>query len=841
MKIPLSWIKDFVDIDMNIEELAHLMTMIGLEVEEIILAGLPMPPGEKHEFKISGISWDADKIVVGRVDEVLPHPNADRLSLLRLNDGQSENIVLCGAPELLPLRDTGALDEPILVAWAKEGATIYDGHQPGFKLTTLKKMKIRGVESSSMACSEKELGISDEHGGVIHLDEDAPLGAPLVDYMGDAVFDIAILPNNARNTSVYGVAREIAAATGKTLRALELTAPADGPSVQGQVSIEITDPELNPRFVFGLVKGVKAQPSPYRVQRRLRLAGMRPINSVVDATNYVMLEIGEPLHAFDYDILVERAGGKAPKIITRSAKPGERLTTLDDVDRPLDDFTIMVTDTAGSLALAGVMGGLESEVTEKTVNVLLEGASWNLINTRRTVMSQRLSSEAAYRFARGVHPELAPLGVQHGLERMAQWSGGQIAADLVDAYPEPLQDTINQLTPERVSRQLGIELPAQEIKALLERLEFECSVEGETITVKTPSHRLDIGAGVIGQADLIEEVARMYGYENIPSTRLADALPPQRGNPLYEGVSQLKDKLVSLGLQEIITYLLTSPEVEAKTRRDAKQAPDYVRLQNPITTERVVMRRALLPGVLENLERNIRLSERLAFFEIGPIFVPRPGSGLPLVSIRLAIAMTGRRRRMHWSAASQDDGMDFYDLKGIIESLVENDLESVVFELTEHPSFHPGKCARLSVDGLDVGVFGELHPLVKEHYDFGPAPVLAADLDARVLLDLLGKKNEIEAVPAFPPVLEDIAVIVDETVAVGQLEDVIRKAGGKLLADVKLFDVYRSEQIGAGKKSLAFSLTYMAPDRTLTDKEAAKVRNKIVRRLEEEVGAQLRG
>jgi phenylalanyl-tRNA synthetase beta chain len=373
--------------------------------------------------------------VVAQIDEVMPHPNADRLVLCRLNDGAQEIIVLTGAPNLYPYKGLGVLPRPLKVAYAMEGARIYDGHQPGQVLTTLKRAKIRGVESFSMVCSEKELGISDEHEGVIILDEDAPAGMPLVDYMGDAVFEISITPNQTRNACMLGVARELAAVTGKTLRKPAPMLAADGPSIVGQAAIQITNPELNPRFVLALARNVTPRPSPYLVQRRLRLAGMRPINSIVDATNYIMLEIGEPLHAFDYDVMVERAGGKPPTIITRQARPGERLMTLDGVDRPLDSFTELVTDTAGALSIAGVMGGAESEVTEKTHNVLLEGAAWNFINIRRTVAAQKLQSEAGYRFSRGVHPALAEYGVQICIDRMAGWSGGLVAAGLIDEYP----------------------------------------------------------------------------------------------------------------------------------------------------------------------------------------------------------------------------------------------------------------------------------------------------------------------------------------------------------------------------------------------------------------------
>ncbi|HTX79426.1 MAG TPA: phenylalanine--tRNA ligase subunit beta, partial [Longilinea sp.] len=731
---------------------------------------------------------------------------------------------------------------PIKVAYAREGARLYDGHQPGWVLTTLKPAKIRGVDSFSMVCSEKELGISDEHEGIIILDDDAPTGMPLVDYMGDAVFEISILPNMIRNACVIGVARELAAVTGKTLRLPELTMPADGPAIEGQVSIEITDPDLNPRFAVGLVRDARPLPSPYKIQRRLRLAGMRPINGIVDATNYVMLELGEPLHAFDYDVLVKRAGGKVPTIITRAAKPGEKLTTLDGVDRLLDDFTILVCDTAGALSLAGVMGGMESEVTEDTHNVLLEGATWNFVNIRRTSSAQHLNSEAAYRMARNLHPALAMEGIELGMERMAAWSGGKIAKGVVDNYPKPYHEPTVTLNPADVRRALGIRLSARQIADLLERLEFVCAVKGDSVEVTAPAHRTDIGEGVIGKADVLEEVARLYGYDNIPTTRMADSLPPAHPSVSAERKDRLSDLLAQLGLTEVITYRLTSAEREARLTPPGQTpaAPTYVTLQNPLTPERNVMRRSLLSSVLEVLEKNIRLRDRLAFFEIGPVFLPVDGQDLPIEQERLVIAMSGLRELPAWDV-HETRSMDFFDLKGVVEAMLDAlHIADVHYQSVEGTVFHPGKCAEVRVGEQVVGCFGELHPLVKERFDLGSAPVLAADFELKTLLELAPKVYPIEAVPTFPPVKEDIAVVVDEDLPDEKLEALIRQTGGKMLVDVRLFDIFRGLQIGAGKKSMAYSLTYQVPDRTLTDAEVAQIRNKIVKRLDQELGAKLR-
>jgi phenylalanyl-tRNA synthetase beta chain len=848
MKAPISWIKDFVDINIPVEELAKRLTMTGLEVDGILMVGMAatnMPVGvhgsDQAEVAVTGLAWEADKLVVGRVDEVMPHPNADRLVLCRLYDGEKEHTVLTGAPNLFEYKGVGPLEKPLKVAYAKEGARIYDGHQPGQVLTTLKPATIRGVDSYSMICSEKELGISEEHEGVIILDDDAPAGMPLVEYMGDAVLDISILPNMARNASILGIAREIAAMLELPLRKPELKQPVTGKSIIGQAEIRIEDPTLNPRFILGLIRNVKHQPSPYQVQRRLKLAGMRPINAVVDATNYVMLETGEPMHAFDYDVLVKRAGGKPPTIITRTAKPKEKLTTLDGIERVLDDFTELVTDTAGALSIAGVMGGLESEVSDATTNVLLEGASWNFINIRKTVASQKLQSEAGFRMSRGVHPELALLGTRQGLDKMAAWAGGEIAADLVDNYPQPYKDPLIVLKEADVERSLGIHLDAKTIAGLLTRLEFTCKVNGKAIEAQSPPHRTDIGEGLVGVADLIEEVARLYGYDNIPASRLADPLPAQLGNPTLEREEKLKDLLAKMGFQEVITYRLTTPEKEARVFPPgmAPQNVEYITLKNPITPERAVMRTRLLPSVLEIVERNARTSAGMCLFEAGPVYLYKDAKSLPEEPARLALVMCGKKDEPTFDRKDEET-YDFFDLKGAVEQLFAGAHIQVVYEPGDAPAFHPGKCAAVKSGDKQIGHFGELHPLVAGQYEFAGQRVLAAEFDMDALLTLMPARHESHPVPAFPPILEDLAMIIGEEVPAGKVEEVIRIAGGKQLESVRLFDIYRGEQIGLNHKSLAYSLTYRAVNRTLTDQDATGIRQRIIKALETELAAKIR-
>ena len=853
MKVPISWLKDFVDIDMPIPELAHQMTMAGLEVEEIRFIGLPIPKEGSRDASLIGIEWNRETLVVASISEVLPHPNADRLVLCTLFDGQQEHVVLTGAPNLFEFKGKGPLPRPLKVAYAKEGAQIYDGHAEGQVLVTLKRAKIRGVESYSMVCSEKELGISDEHEGIIILDESAPAGMPLVDYLGDAVMEVSILPSTARCANMLGVAREIAAITGKPLKQPAVNAEPSVPRQADFAEIEITNPELNPRFVLGLIRDVQIRPSPYKTQLRLKLAGMRPINNIVDATNYAMLDIGEPLHAFDYDVLVERAKGRKVHIITRTARPGEKLTTLDGVEHTLDESTVLVCDSAGPLSIAGIMGGAESEVSAKTTNILLEGAAWNFINIRKTAAAQNLPSEASYRFSRGVHPAMAGRGVRRGLELMQAWADGTVAAGLVDVYPLPPARPEIQVTPRDVKRWLGIDLSAEDIAGLLRRLEFKVSVSAETVSAVAPDHRLDIGEGDTGKADVIEEIARIHGYDRIPETRMADQLPPQIGNPLLEKEERVRDRLVVEGLQEIISYRLTTPGREAR-RIPADSAPDdkpYVRLANPISADKAVMRHSVLASLLETAERNARIRERLALFEIGPVFFvsesgdPSTGlQGLPDEFQRLSILLAGQRSLPAWQGADQGR-MDFYDLKGLLAGLLEGlHIPDVHYEPGTNPTFHPGKCARILSGEKQLGVFGELHPQVRERYDwpaaFAGTPLVAADIDMDLLLALVPALYEIAPVPEFPPVLEDLALVVDESLPAERVAELIRRTGGKVVRDVRLFDVYRGEKVGTGKKSLAYSLTYQASDRTLSDKDVAGLRTHILRRLEQELGAKLR-
>ncbi len=829
MRVPLSWLKDYVEITLPVEQLAEKLTLAGLEVEQITYVGLPG----------SELPWDRDKIFVGQILEVTRHPNADRLLLATVDYGAAQPItVVTGAPNIRP-GDRGQK-----VALALRGARLYDGHKPGKAIMVLKEATLRGIKNDSMVCSEKELGLSEDHEGILILPDDAPVGAPLADYLGDVVLEIAILPSFARAASIIGVAREVAALTGQTVRYPAMDFTTEGDPVEGQLRIEIRDPKRNPRFTASIIHGVTLAPSPFWMRRRLTLCGMRPINNVVDISNYVMLELGQPTHAFDLDAV--RIGPSGTRtIITRPAEAGETLRTLDGQLRTLQPGDILVCDEIGPLSLAGVMGGAESEVKETTRNLLFEVAAWDNISIRKTARHHNLSSEAAYRFARGVHPSLAIPAQQRALHLLQRYAGGVIARGILDAYPSPARKVTVALNLERVNRLLGADIPFEEMGRILRALEFDVQPDRNApavVQVTAPEHRLDIE----GEHDLIEEIARVHGYDRLPETLMRDELPAAQGEPMFEFEEQVRDLLVDAGLQEVVCYRLTTPEQEARLlAADAPgEAPAYVTLANPLNPERTVMRRTLLPGLLEVLANNLRHnSPRIALFEVGPVYLPQAEGQLPDEQPRLALALSGARHRPSWR--SRDGQMDFYDLKGVIEFLLDGlHVDEVSYEPAAHPSYHPGRSAVVRVCRPPhpvLGIFGELHPVVRARWDLPvDRPVLIADFDLRALREAVAGERTIRDLPRFPAVVEDLSIIVPETMRAAEVIQAIHRAGGALLYAVRLFDVYRGEQVGTGKKSLAFSLTYQAEDRTLTDKDVEKVRAQIIRALEGQLGAIVR-
>jgi phenylalanyl-tRNA synthetase beta chain len=835
MKVPLSWLREYVELVLPPAQLVERLTLAGLEVASVRVLGLPMADGLRVKADDAGPVWAPDKVMLARVLKTDKHPNADKLKLVTVDYGGGRTKeVVTGAPNIAP----GDAGQRVILGLS--GTSYFDGHVSPKAIKELRPTTIRGVPSDAMLMSEYELGISEEHEGIILLGDDAPTpGTPLVDYMGDIVIEIDVLPNMARCLSMIGVAREVAAITGQTLRLPPYLMQASGPGIGGRVNVEIEDSKLSARYAAALLLGVRIGPAPAWMQRRLTYAGMRPISNIVDVTNYVMLEWGQPLHAFDYDKLVERAGGKTPTIIVRSARKGEILTTLDNVKRELAPENLVIADTSGPVAIAGVMGGAETEVTAATRNILLESANFDFVSVRRTMKALNLPSEASQRFSKGIHPETVRPAAERAAELMRQQGGGEIAAGLVDNYPAPIAPQTIQLSLKEVRRILGVDFDAGEARRILESLEFGVETLGpETLRVTTPSHRIDIQAGA---ADLIEELVRIHGYSQLPATLLADQLPEQHTNVPLVFEERVRDLLVSAGLQEIITYALTTPERETPL---AFSSGEYVRLLNPISSERVVMRHTVLAGALEVAAGNLRHSNEVRLFEIGSVYLPKAGAKLPEEPRRLAIVLCGRRLPEFWAEATTDTKpqLDFFDLKGVVETLVADlHLPDVAFRPPTARHLHPGRSAELAVKQQAVGSFGQLHPKVAENYGLGEREVLVAELDLELLQAVVPERFTYSAVPRFPAALRDIAVIVDEAMTCERLVAEIRAAGGDLLRGTRLFDLYRGESIAAGKKSLAFALTYQADDRTLTDKEVDKAHKKIEDRLKHVLKAQIRG
>jgi phenylalanyl-tRNA synthetase beta chain len=830
MKVPLNWLREYVDITLPVPQLVERLTLAGLEVGGVRLVGLPPPEGLHTKSVDAGPVWDRDKVFIAQVLAVRKHPDADRLTLVDLDYGAGQlKTVVTGATNL----KVGDVGQKVILALS--GAVLYDGHADGKVLKPLKPTKIRGVPSDAMVCSAFELGIADEHEGIIILEDDAPVGMPLADFMGDVVLDLDVLPNMARCLSLIGVAREVAALTGQTLRLPPPGVTAAGDPIKGQVSIVIEDPQLCARYAAALIRGVKHGPAPGWMQRRLQLAGMRPISAVVDITNYVMLEWGQPLHAFDYDKLVARAKGKVPTITVRPARAGEVLRTLDGVERKLTPDNLLIADAAGPIALAGVMGGAETEVTDETQTILLESASFNFISIRRTARAFDLPSEASQRFSRGVHPEMVRPAAERAAELMRQYAGGTVAQGLAEQYPAPVPPQTVPLPMAEVRRILGMELPRDEAARILRALEFTVEPRDGTLLVTTPPHRLDIQHGT---ADLIEELVRVYGYDRLPATLLADQLPRQETNRPLVLEEQVRDILAKAGLQEVKTYALTRPEWEAPL---VGEGVEYVRLANPISSERIVMRRSVLASVLEAAGRNLRYFDDVRLFEIGSVYLPRPGEKLPAEPARLALVLTGRRTPASWADPGEAPALDFFDLKGVLEALFgELHLPDVQYRPAKDGWLHPGRSAEALLGKTVLGRFGQLHPGLNERFGLGRRAVLVGEFDLEAVLAAVPERYTYRPVPAFPPVRQDIAIVVDEATPADRVAAEIWAAGGQLLRDVRLFDVYRGANIPAGKKSLAYALTYQADDRTLTDKEVAKVHSKIVARLEKTLHAVLR-
>jgi len=818
MRVPLSWLREYVELPADTGELVDRLTVAGLEasgVEHFGSAASPLP-------------WDADKIVVAKVLRIEKHPDADKLKMVTVDYGAAEpKTVITGAPNIAP-GESG-----MKVVLGLKGSRYHYTDKEGKKaIFTLEAKALRGIMNDAMCMSDYELGISDDHDGIIILDEsDAEPGTPVTQVLGETVVDLDILPNMARCLGLLGLAREVSAVTRKPVTVpagVELKpAGADAP-----VAIRIADPKLCARYAGIVLANVTVGPAPRVMRSRLRSAGMRPISNIVDVTNYVMLETGRPLHAFDFDVLKQRAGGKTPTIAVRPAAAGETLVTLDGIARELTSETLVIADDVGPIALAGVMGGRDTEVTATTKAILLEAADFDFVSIRKTARKFNLFSEASTRFSRGIHPETVAPAVKRAVELLQRHAGATVVGGLVDVYPAPLPVQTVNLTRSEIERVLG-RLPSnEEIVPVLEALEFKLAdtLWGWTVTV--PPTRLDVQAGA---ADLIEEIARIHGYDRLPCRLLPLELPPQSGNETLAAESKLQDELVALGLQEVIQYSLSSEAAEAGY---ADGLGEPVKLLNPISPERGILRRTLLPGLVEVAARNLKEQPGVALFELGPVY-RKNGNHLPDEPKKLGILLAGRRSIAAWDdpLAVKPPAYDFYDLKGIVEALLPT---GATFEVAkDHPAFHPGRTARIRVGDTLVGIVGELHPKLLMPLKLGDKTLIAAELDVALLTQ--GKAGKFRPISSFPKALRDLAVVVADDVPASTVLAELKAAGAELLEAAELFDVYRGESIPPGTKSLAYALTYRTVDKPLSDKEVDKVHSKIEGRLKQVLGATIRG
>jgi len=806
--VSLKWLRDYVDLpaDVDVQEFADHLTMSSAEVGGISRVG---------------DGWDRELVVVGEVLSVEPHPDADRLRLATVNYGGAEpRRVVCGAPNL-------AVGQRI--AFGHEGAELRNV-QSG-KLQKLKSNKIRGVESSGMILSEAELGISELHEGIIELPADAPIGMPLVDYLGDVVLDVHIWPNRADMMSMVGVAREVAAIIGSKVREPDVLYSALGGPVADAVSVEIEDAELCDRYVVTVIEGVQIAPSPAWLQERLVAAGQRPINNVVDITNFVMFELGQPLHAFDL-------GTVQGTVVVRSAREGEMLTTLDGVERELATDTLLITDDRGPIGMAGVMGGANSEVSEGTTRILLEAARFDPVSIRRTSTKLGLRSEASSRFERGLSSELAMEASRRATKLFVEVCGGTALSGAVDAYPGTHELAEVAITRERLDRLLGLHVPTGEVEQILGTLGFEMlESDGEsregTFRVRTPWWRTDIAIA----DDLAEEVVRLAGYDRLPESMIRGRTPVWEPSPLRTFRDAMRDALANAGWQEVITYALTTDEVLERVMPVEDLAIIRpLRLENTLSSDREVMRPTLRHALIEVVDRNIRAgAPEIAVFEAAVVFLPRDGEPLPEERSLVTGAMSGVELD-HWGRPT-DRQLDFFDAKGALDlALSALDLD-VTYETDSEYAMMPGRVARLKLGDESVGMLAEVHPDTLTHFGIDQAVALF-ELDLEKLLAHVPSRKELTSVARFPAVEQDVAVVVAEDVTAGALQAVFE--GSPLVVSAVPFDVYRGEQLGEGKKSVALSVRYQAPNRTLTQEDADREQGKVLRRLQKELGAELR-
>jgi phenylalanyl-tRNA synthetase beta chain len=808
MKFTLNWLKEYTDPDMPVEALADKLTMLGLEVDSV-----------------DELYKELEPIKVAKIINVRPHPDADRLSLCNVTVGEEIFQVVCGAPNAKP---------ELLTAIALPGITMPEG----FKV---KKEAIRGQESSGMLCSEKDLGISEDHSGIMELPDTAEPGQSLSDALEirDTLIEVDLTPNRPDCTSVIGIAREVAGFTGQKLKQ---PVKNDLPELTGEgvpFSIEVLDPEDCPRYAARLLKNVKICSSPWWLRKRLLSVGLRPINNVVDITNLVMLEYGQPLHAFDFDRL---SGGK---VIVRRAKAGEDIVTLDGETRKLDREMLLICDVEKPVAVAGVMGGENSEVIDSTKDILLESACFNPISVRRTARHLNLGTEASYRFERGVDPGLAPRAMERAVQLLVDIAGAELVDngyDCVDGIAERL--TI-KLRVSRTNDLLGLELDAAEISRFLESIEMQVAREDDdTLLVTVPSFRVDLEREV----DLIEEVARLQGYNEIPTTMPVVPMSFPEQQPGLELRKKLAAMLVAQGFYEAINYSFVDENYFDRLNLEGDDPiRNAVELLNPLSEDQKIMRTMMLPSLLQNLSRNTsRQNNDIRLFEIGKVFHPVAADPLPSENMRVAGVLSGRRLPGSSLLHFESDTVDIYDCIGVVEAILhEVRLSKSVnthfgSETNDVPSYvEPGSYIIFRAGENVLGILGKINTVVLKRFGI-KQDVFFFDLDLDMIIDLEPEPKSFRQLPKFPSVERDIALVVSENVAAGKLLSAIKNARETLVESVEIFDVYRGDSVGSGKKSVAVSLTYRSADQTLGDNTINKVHQRLIKMLEKDFQGKLR-
>jgi phenylalanyl-tRNA synthetase beta chain len=806
MLISYNWLKEYVNIEISPSELADKITKSGIEVEMV----------ESLNKGISGV-------VVGYVQECIQHPNADKLRVCKVDIGQGEvSQIVCGAPNVAQGQK---------VAVAVPGAVL-----PGnFKI---KKAKLRGEESHGMICSLQELGVDTKlvpkeyATGIFVMPSDAEPGSDALEYLNlnDHVLELGLTPNRADCLNVLGVAYEVAAILEQDVKLPDTSYTASEEKAEDFISVSIESLEDNPYYGAMIIRDVKIGPSPLWMQNRLMASGIRPINNIVDITNYVLLEYGQPLHAFDYN----RLGSK--EIVVRRAAEGEHIQTLDDQDRTLKDTHLVITNGKEPIAVAGVMGGATSEVQSDTTNVLLEAAYFASGRVRAASKDLGLRSEASSRYEKGIDRNRVYAAAKRAAALMAEIAGGRVAEGIVEAGKREVNTYTVKMDVSRMNGLLGTSITSEQTAAIFDRLGFSYKESDGIFEVVVPSRRPDITI----EADLIEEAGRIYGYDRIPTTYL---LSEARPGGLTESQAKrrgIRNYLEGAGLFQAVTYALTTPEKSTHFSYSG-DAVYPISVAHPMSEERSTLRMSLLPQLLEVLQYNRNRSmEDLAVYEMGSVFINRQEvlNDLPEEYVFVSGAVTGVFNEHLWQGERKT--VDFFVLKGILEGLMsELDLsERITYESGEIENMHPGRTAIVKLDGIPVGFVGQLHPALQKDLDLKDSYVF--ELNATSLVEAETEQMVYQTLPRYPSITRDIALVVDQELPAGDLFTVIQAAGGELLKEVNLFDLYEGEKMEEGKKSLAFSLKYFDPERTLTDEEVVTAHNRVLKSLEEHFGAQLR-